>query len=240
MRKLVVLLLVALGLLLLSPAVASASTPTLRSLAKSLAALQKQIKTQKAQIKSLNTRLAEAKSVLALAPFVSLTGSTLNGVSGPNIVFQGANVTVRSSNYEDDGSGTGNLIVGWDDEPGGTLPSHFRDGDNNLVCGDWNNFIGTGGFVAGSDNTLNYNFDSVSGGEYNTAGYASFSDGLGVQGGPCASVSGGDANTASGGDASVSGGQGNTASGDEANVSGGQSLNESTMYGWMAGSYQSP
>ena len=41
MRKLVVLILVVLGLLLLVPAAASASAPTLNSLAKSLKALQK-------------------------------------------------------------------------------------------------------------------------------------------------------------------------------------------------------
>ena len=178
MRKFVVLILVSLGVLLLTPAVASASTPTLKSLAKSLAALQKQVKTQSAQIKSLSAQLTKAKSVLALAPYVSVTGSTLNGVVGPNIVFKGTNVHVMSTTSEADTSGLGNLIVGWDDEPATTQ----RSGSNNLICGDYNSFTSYGCFLAGFYNAVSGIGASVSGGVGNQASNAA------------ASVSGGDGN----------------------------------------------
>ena len=272
MRKLVVLVVIALGLLLLIPAVASASTPTLKSLAKSLAALQKTVRHQATAITTLNRDLASAKQatatqgstlatmsgelaqaradiaalqntppsgvsqtdfdalaakvtaaqsdigglqsvigadsshglqlavanlqgglsglattvaghttsitglqtsvsglqntvtshadVLSLEPYLTVTPNSVNGVAGPNITFHDANVHVQGAT----GSGQGNLIVGYDDEPSGTLPSPFRDGSNNLVCGDFNNFTSHGCFVAGEANTAAGPFSSVSGG----------------------------------------------------------------------------
>ena len=55
---------------------------------------------------------------MALAPYVSVTGSALNSVPGPNVVLQGCNLNLRSTTSEDGTSGLGNLIVGWDDNPG--------------------------------------------------------------------------------------------------------------------------
>jgi len=223
MRKLVVLVLAVLTLVLLVPATASASTLTLKSLATKVAALQKQVTTQKAKIKTLSTQLTAAQSVLALAPYVSLDPNAENGVAGPNIVFQGANVTVRSSQTNGDGTGTGNLIVGWDEVPS-PAPSPLRTGDNNLVCGNDNNFTSSGGFVAGYLNTVSGAEASVSGGRLNVAsdqcssisgGYNNFSDAF------CSSVSGGDNNHASGLYSSASGGYVNTASGTYSSVSGG-------------------
>ena len=83
MRKLVVLVLIALGLLLVTPAVASASTPSLKSLAKTVAALQKQVNIQKVEIKALSTKLAKAKSVLALAPYVEFHQRRAERRQGP-------------------------------------------------------------------------------------------------------------------------------------------------------------
>ena len=68
MKKLVVVAMSSLCLLLLTPALASASTLTLKSLAKTVAALKTKVSNQQAQIKTLNTELADAQSVLALAP----------------------------------------------------------------------------------------------------------------------------------------------------------------------------
>ena len=119
----------------------------------------------------------ELAGLFALAPYVSVQGA-MNGVNGPNIVFQGANVNVRSTTNEWDGTGTGNLIVGWDEMGAGQ-----RTGNNNLVCGDRNNFTSNGCFVAGYFNTVSNNFASVSGGTINTAS------------GQYASVSGGQQNT---------------------------------------------
>lgn len=210
MRKLVVLIVVILSLAHLVPAVAAASTPTLKSLAKSVVALQKQVKTQTAQIKSLKTQLAKAKPVLALAPYVSLTESTLDGVTGPNVVFTGVNVHIRSASSEDDVSGLGNLIVGWD--PGSTL---VRSGSNNLVCGGENSFTSYGCFVAGGGNTVSGYYSSVCGGQINQATA------------PISSVCGGGENVA-GGTGDVIGGGWNLALGDQAG------------YAWQAGSYHTP
>ena len=44
-------------------------------------------------------------------------GHHVNGVVGPNIVFQGVNVHVRSGIGTGGTDGTGDLIVGWDDRP---------------------------------------------------------------------------------------------------------------------------
>ncbi len=152
-----------------------------------------------------------------MAPYVSVHNA-LNGTIGATIVFQNANVNVRSASYEGDTSGTGNLIVGWDDSGTGS-----RTGSDNLVCGDWNSFPTWGCFVAGEYNSVGGVCASVSGGEQNSA-----SD----QG---ASVSGGLWNTASGSCASVSGGEDNNASADISTVGGWEGITESTMYGWSAG-----
>ena len=71
MKKLIVMLALALCCLLLTPALASASRPTLKSLAKSVAALQKKVNAQAKTLTSLSTKLtadethAHARSRLA-------------------------------------------------------------------------------------------------------------------------------------------------------------------------------
>ena len=233
MKKLLLVAVLALTTVLVLPSVASAKTPTLKSLAKTVAALQKKVNAQATTIASLTTRLTAAEgkiatldptqgatiaalstkltadeatiaalqnsNVMALNPYLSVTAvgpsGAVNGVIGPNIVFKGANLQIKSPTSESDTSGTGNLIVGWDDNPY-SPPSGYRSGSNNLVCGDNQTFTSWGGFVAGLDNKA----------------FA-----------PGASVSGGDANTASGGYASVSGGQ---------------SLTESHFWGWATSGYE--
>ena len=277
MRKLVVLVMLALGLLLLTPAVSSASTPTLKSLAKSFKALQKQVKTLNATVKaadgkivSLQTTVGTQASAIAtlqgkvttqasaittlqsvvgadashglrksvadiaanpalglswLPTYLSLDKNAINGVIGPNIVFQGCNLQIKSTTSETDSGGLGNLIVGWDNEPGGTLPSPFRSGSNNLVCGDENNFTSYGCFVTGYQNRATGDCASVSGGEDNQAT------------GDCASVSGGTENQATNEDDSVSGGEANYASGGESSVSGGAANYASDRYASVSGGY---
>jgi hypothetical protein len=180
--------------------------------------------------------LTSAAPLLAIAPYVSLKSETLNGVVGPNIVFQGANVHVRSTTGETDASGTGNLIVGWDQAP--TSPAAgYRSGSNNLVCGDKQAFHSYGGFIAGCANGVGDAYATVAGGYgNNVSGYA-------------ATVSGGSGNTASmaysavngglsnytGGSgvyAVVSGGRSNGATGRYSVVSAGQGLITTTDDGW--------
>jgi hypothetical protein len=248
MRKLMLCsLLACLVLFALSgTALAKSKTPTLKSLAKSLTALQKQVSSlktlstsQAATISTLSSDLSSAKQtiaglqasltsaapVLALAPYVSVTTAALNGVTGPNIVFQGCNLLVRSTTNEYDSSGLGNLIVGWDSAPS-TLPSPYRSGSNNLVVGDQNNFTSSGCLVAGDANTVSGIDATVTGG---TSNQATTND---------ASVSGGQHNTASAWWSSVSGGENNVAGGWYASISGGGmalgiTVNETC--GWAAG-----
>jgi hypothetical protein len=256
MKKLLLAVLVCALLLLAFSATAGAKTPTLKSLAKSVAALQKKATKQAKTIAALKSDLATAKQtiaaqgqtltsaapVLALAPYVSVTGNSLDGVVGPNIVFQGANLHVRSSASETDSSGLGNLIVGWNQVPG-SAPSGYRSGSNNLVCGDRNSFPANGCFLAGYDNTASAGYASVSGGTDNTAsaGWASVSGGTSnTASSGFSSVSGGSGNTASGGFSSVSGGSGNKATGGWATVSGGSNLTQGNAWGWSGGSYSTP
>ena len=226
MKKLLLAVLVAALLLLAFSGTANAKTPTLKSLAKTVAALQKKVTKQAKTITTLKSDLVAAKQtiaaqgqtlasaapVLALAPYVSVSGGSLNGVVGPNIVFQGANVHVRSSTSETDTSGLGNLIVGWNQAPA-SPPSGYRSGSNNLVCGDRNSFPTFGCFLAGYDNKAS---------------------------GSYATVSGGSSNTASGGFSSVSGGTGNTASGGFSSVSGGSNLTQGNAWGWSGGADHTP
>jgi hypothetical protein len=249
-KKLALCMLVVCVVTLAGAGSASASTPTLKKLARTVAALQKKVNAQATRITALSSRIASdeatistltsklagdeatisaqgaalstAAPLLAIAPYVSLTTADLNGVKGPNIVFQGANVHVRSTTASDDVSGLGNLIVGWNeiDLP---VSTPYRTGSNNLVVGKANNFTSWGCLVAGSDNLASGHCASVSGGNSNTASAG------------CASVSGGFGNTASGVNATVSGGQGNAASGTDAAVSGGYQVVVNWLRGWSAG-----
>jgi len=254
MKKLLLAVLVCALVLLAATATAGAKTPTLKSLAKTVAALQKKVAAQAKTITRLNTivaghtqTLANAASLLAIAPYVSLHSEALNGVAGPNVVFQGCNVHVRSSTDEYHASGLGNLIVGWDDPPL-SLPSQYRTGSNNLVVGVSNNFTSVGGFVAGGYNEISGIFCSVLGdGNVASNNFASVSGGiLNRATGVGASVSGGFLNTAANYCASVSGGKHNSAAGQYSSVSGGggdtpsTGLAVSADLGWAAGNTATP
>jgi hypothetical protein len=199
------------------------------------------------------TTLTNAAPVLAIAPYVSLHAETMNDVNGPNIVFQGANVHVRSATGEEtDTTGTGNLIVGWDTLPD-DQPIGYRSGSNNLVCGNRQTFASFGGFVAGYMNKIVNSYTSIAGGGYNTASdvFASVAGGnSNTAAGECsvvsggygstaaatyASVNGGEANLANGFLACVTGGYDNTASGEDSVVSGGSHGTASGKYSVVSG-----
>ena len=234
MKKLVLALTLALCVMLVQPALASASTPTLKQLARTVAALQKKVNAQAKTITSLKGQLTSAKPVLQLAPYVSVARGAMNGVSGPNIVFRGANVQVKSATGEDDTTGTGNLIVGWNDNPS-AFTTGYRSGSNNLVSGDNQTFTSYGCFLAGGYNTVGASLASVGGGLDNTASNseATVSGGANnVASGWLSAVSGGNSNAASGMNAVVSGGLANNAGADSATVSAGHSVTTGSQYGW--------
>jgi len=236
MKKFTLTLCLVLTAVLVLPSVASAKTPTLKSLAKTVAALQKKVSAQattiagqgtkitalssdlqmaKQAIASQATTLTSAAPLLAIAPYVSLNAGAMNGVVGPNVVFKGCNVHVMSKTSETDASGTGNLIVGWDDLRPAPLPSPWRTGSNNLVAGNEQNFTSLGGFVAGDWNSVSGWYSSVGGGAQNAAE------------GAYTSVSGGFQGRAISWGAAIGGGSG-------------VSLNSGTSYAWQAGTLKSP
>lgn len=247
MKKLLAVVILCLTLtgVLLAPAAAGA-TPTLAQLAKTVSDLQKKVNAQQTQINALKTKLVAAKQVLALSPYLTVTQNPVNGVAGPNVLFRGVNVTVRSMSNEADTSGSGNLIVGWNEVPGGTLPSPFRTGSNNLVVGNANNFTSYGCFVAGTENLASDAYASVAGGRHNQAtnGCAVVAGGAGnVAGGEYSVVVGGDSNSASGDEAVVGGGAFNNAISMGAVISGGLDLDQNSpaYFSWRAGpSYSWP
>ena len=145
-----------------------------------------------------------------LQPYISLDVNPINGVSGPHIIFSGANVHVRSGSGSTDDSNTltglGNLIVGYDEQQ---TEAVSRTGSHNLIVGGQHSFTRHGGLAAGAANTL----DGVSA---FATGVRNIASGLG------ASVAGGTNNAASGDFSSVTGGAGNFAGGDSSSISGGQ------------------
>jgi FtsZ-binding cell division protein ZapB len=174
-------------------------------------ALQNEINGLQASNTTLQKQLATVQSnhALLLGPFVNVDPNPEIGVIGPNIIFSGANIHIVSgsgaTNDNDNSTGLGNLIIGYDEEPmfGGPLNPSDRGGSHNLIIGPGHRFtdVATGGFVAGSDNIISNASASVTGGWSNTAS------------GEFASVNGGTENTASGVYTSVLGGIRNTAGG---------------------------
>jgi hypothetical protein len=118
-----------------------------------------------------------------------------SGVDGkPTIQFSGVNVqVVNGERRTETTNGEGNLVIGYDENPGTQTGSH------NLILGRSQTFTSFGGIVAGAADSITGEFATVSGGEHNIAS------------GLVASVSGGVSNTASGGAASMSGGASNKA-----------------------------
>lgn len=235
------------------------------SLRSSVSELQSEVKSLQNSNTSLQNQLTAAHNVLALAPFVSVDPNPAIGVIGPNIIFSGVNIHIRSgSGSTDDGGnprGLGNLIIGYDEDPMKPLtgdssfglptimqtsgfPSPLNPGDrggsHNLVIGGGNRFTQTafGGFVAGERNTIKSFGASIGGGFFNTAGglFATVSGGIrNVAGGLFATVSGGGLNNADGTDASVSGGFENFASGPGAAVTGGISNSADGLFSTVSG-----
>lgn len=98
---------------------------------------------------------------------VTIEQNEINGLKGPHIFFTGVNVHIRSGlgATDDAGSGTGNLIVGYNEN----FTGNPRTGSHNLIVGPGHDYRSCGGFVAGFSNTISGRYASVSGGAENTA-----------------------------------------------------------------------
>ncbi len=144
-----------------------------------------------------------------------------SGVAGkPTIEFSDVNVQVVSGSGSTSGvvNGEGNLVIGYDENPG----NHEQSGSHNLILGEEQTFTSFGGILAGRTSTISGPFASVTGGLDNVAS------------GEDSWVSGGQRNVASGFDSAISGGQLNEA-GFIGSVSGGAQNRASRGSSWVGG-----
>lgn len=190
-----------------------------------------------AQVEVLTTALEDAQQTIQtlqqqveqLTQFMRVEESDLNGMKGPHLIIEGANLHIQSgSGATDEGGnliGLGNVVIGYNELPL-TLNPGDRDGSHNLIIGREHRYQNFGGLVAGFNNTISGPEASVSGGAFNTAS------------GRVASVSGGRINKAFGFGASVCGGLDNTASGDDASIGGGQRNEASGFAASISGGFQ--
>lgn len=206
-----------------------------------------------ARVAALEVTVAALQAKLAC---VSVDDNPINGLAGPQFIFEGCNVHVRSgSGFTSDDhpatgdveplTGLGNLVVGYNEpriipRKGDDLTE--RTGSHNLIVGREHKYPSFGGFVAGRRNIISGDEASVSGGNRNTASgeVSSVSGGVGnTASGSASSVSGGQENTASGAFSSVSGGGlSNTASGNYSSVSGGTANTASGSQSSVSGGFQ--
>jgi len=207
---------------------------------------QSAIATLQDNINDLLTRLQalENNSVLALDGKLELVDPDAHGYATAR--FTGVNVQVVNGVSQNAANGLGNLIIGYNanrdvaggevcsdgqydnltdcESNGGTWAANHKSGSHNLVGGNQNSYSATGGLVFGTQNVINRNYATVTGGHINIASGDSSNVSGGVYNlasGYSSSISGGFGNTASGNHSSISGGYNNIASGDLSSVSGG-------------------
>ena len=86
-----------------------------------VSALQAENAAQQAEIADLQSRLAtvEANTALQMDSHVIVDSNTIHGAPGPHVIFQGVNVHIQNGegSTRSSGSGLGNLIVGYNEEP---------------------------------------------------------------------------------------------------------------------------
>jgi hypothetical protein len=225
------------------PLSSSAAPPSGGDAVEQIDALEKVVFDVKQSVEMMEQRLVEllANPVFSLEGHVRLEPGPLQGLRGPHVVIEGANLHVRSgSSATDDGGtplGLGNLVIGYDAD---TEADDTRSGSHNLVVGDEHGFSSTGGVLAGFDHDVSALGGVALGGRsHRVSGVASVALG-GLEhtvagdvalaaGGEAASATalsttivGGAAHGASEIAASVFGGSGNQASGVGAVASGGR------------------
>lgn len=211
-------------------------TPAEEGLQQEVELLQEQVDTLSSgledaleRIEELEADLAavEANDALALGPHIEVQSESVNDVAGPNIVFSGANLHLRSgSGTTDDNvssggtlTGLGNLIIGynelptpnWETPDEDPIKPGYRSGSHNLVLGTKNSFYGSGGLVGGHSNAiydrhaaiLTGSWSTASGGNAVLGGFSNEADGWAT------AVVGGQGNRTVGGLSSILGGIGN-------------------------------
>ncbi|MGB7292377.1 MAG: hypothetical protein WBD99_09410 [Thermodesulfobacteriota bacterium] len=195
-----------------------------QSLEKRVSKLEAKISAQQKQLEEayktisklqeeLNSLNADLGTFRNLKGYVRLVPGTMQGVRGPNLIFEGVNVHIRNKRSSTTMvDGLGNLIIGYNeigDEAGLFYPPPVRSGSHNLIVGSGHAYSSAGGFVAGYRNTIRNSFSTVTGGFLNVADgeYSSVSGGLlNIAGGEFSAVSGGMQNDTASFASSVAGG----------------------------------
>ncbi len=161
---------------------------------------------------------AEQEKLQAILPYLKLVKSGVD--KKPTIQISGANVQIVSgAGSETAVNGVGNLIVGYDENPG------KQTGSNNLILGAGQGYSSYGSVLGGYGNTVSGAYGDAFGTANSATGaYASVTGGKENKAeGEWSAVSGGDENAAVGNASSASGGEGNFATGVFASVTGGWS-----------------
>jgi trimeric autotransporter adhesin len=196
--------------------------------------LQGQVATLQGQVSALQSAKATlTNEVAALTQKLSKVTYSEHGVNGqPTLRVSGANLqVVNGTGQTAANNGVGNLILGYDENPGTQTGSH------NIVLGYSQTFTSFGGIMGGWNNTLS-GPDSLVFGVGDTAsgvasavtsGFVNEASGFG------ASISGGTGNSATDYESSVSGGSDNNATGERASVSGGEYNTASGDYSAVLG-----
>jgi hypothetical protein len=176
-----------------------------------LAALATRVSTLEANEEAVEDGLVDLWNRVGALENVTDDMSIVTQDGERTVRFSGVNVQVVNGSGSTSGTpnGSGNLIVGYNAQRGGTAAE--RTGSHNLVVGDRHEYISYGGAVFGYENSVWGPSNSVVGGTRNSAGLGSY-----------ATVSGGSSNSATGYYSSVSGGYGGSADGAYSSVSGGR------------------
>jgi hypothetical protein len=118
--------------------------------------LQNTVANQAGQITSLQNNMPNG-NLVALGNHVQVVEATIKGLKGPHIIFEGANVHVRSgvgaTSDNNNLSGLGNVVVGYNEDDVSGV-SYIRTGSHNLIVGIRHSYSGFGGLVAGVSNTI--------------------------------------------------------------------------------------
>jgi hypothetical protein len=143
----------------------------------------------------------ETVTLKSILPYIAFEVAGIGGK--PTIRFSGANIqVVNGAGHTESINGVGNLILGYDSEPG------EQSGSHNLVLGFRQRYSSYGDILGGAGNSATGPFSTVFGAENTVSA-------------PGSSVTGGYRNAASSSEAAVSGGSGNVASGSFSSVGGG-------------------
>ncbi len=128
------------------------STASAGKLKNRVIALEAIVTALQAQIADLQSRLdtVETNTALQMDGHVRVDSNTINGAPGPHVIFQGVNVHIQNGEgrTRSSGSGLGNLIVGYNEEPS-TFEPGDRGGSHNLILGRNHKYLAAGGIANG-------------------------------------------------------------------------------------------